>query len=231
MSLAQIDTLSEILQQRCGTFIQPGDVVQYKAEESMRRAEATRDPLEKTESLAESLRLFIRAAGSIPIPRLQEVSERYRTLNYTLGKFILWAVCDRTLCFVGAIELALRTASDLDPHKKAIDFVRDGEHPADPRKALFEARKECYAEVIKALKVADDRLDKAVAEGDAATATQNRNEAYALAIASDDELFHFYLYDWQVERGLQEQLLEVCLGVVSLKPYSLHKPLVRYTLH
>ncbi|KIR29674.1 nuclear pore complex protein Nup155 [Cryptococcus deuterogattii LA55] len=187
-----IDTLSEILQQRCGTFIQPGDVVQYKAEESMRRAETTRDPLEKAESLAESLRLFTRAAGSIPIPRLQEVSERYRALNYTLG----------------AIELALRTASDLDPHKKAIDFVRDGEHPADPRKALFEARKECYAEVIKALKVADDRLDKAVAEGDAATATQSRNEAYALAIASDDELFHFYLYDWHVERGLQEQLLE-----------------------
>ena len=36
-----------------------------------------------------------------------------------------------------------------------------------------------------------------------------RDEAYSLAIASDDELFHFYLYDWHVARGLQEQLLEV----------------------
>jgi nuclear pore complex protein Nup155 len=36
-----------------------------------------------------------------------------------------------------------------------------------------------------------------------------RDEAYALAIASDDELFHFYLYDWHVSRHLQEQLLEV----------------------
>ncbi|WVQ84070.1 hypothetical protein IAT38_006215 [Cryptococcus sp. DSM 104549] len=187
-----IDTLSEILQQRCGTFVQPGDVVQYKAEESMRRAEGSRDPIERDESLVESLRLFTRAAGSIPIPRLQEVSRRYRAMNYTIG----------------AIDLALRTASDVDPQNKAADFVSDGEHPSDPRKALFDIRKECYAEVIKALAEVDARLDQAVAAGDAASATTARSEAYAAAIESNDQLFHFYLYDWHVERGLQEQLLE-----------------------
>lgn len=30
-----------------------------------------------------------------------------------------------------------------------------------------------------------------------------------MAINSDDELFHKYLYDWHVNRGLAEQLLEV----------------------
>nr|XP_018265732.1 nuclear pore complex protein Nup155 [Kwoniella dejecticola CBS 10117]OBR87890.1 nuclear pore complex protein Nup155 [Kwoniella dejecticola CBS 10117] len=187
-----IDTLSEILQQRCGTFCQPGDVVMYKAEESMRRAEGARDYGEKTESLAESLRLFTRTAGSIPIPRLQEVSKRYRNMQYT----------------VGAVELPLKTAVELDPNDKAVDFVRDGEHPNDPRKGLFEARKQCYEMVIEALVMFDELLDKATAQGNAASATQKRDEAYALAIASDDELFHFYLYDWHVERGLQEQLLE-----------------------
>nr|XP_019008734.1 nuclear pore complex protein Nup155 [Kwoniella pini CBS 10737]OCF47515.1 nuclear pore complex protein Nup155 [Kwoniella pini CBS 10737] len=186
-----IDTLSEILQQRCGTFCQPGDVVMYKAEESMRRAEGARDFAEKTDSLAESLRLFTRTAGSIPIPRLQEVSKRYRNMQYTFG----------------AIELPLKTAVELDPNDKAVDFVRDGEHPNDPRKALFEARKQCYEMVIDALGMFDELLDSATAQGNG-TATQKRDEAYALAIASDDELFHFYLYDWHVERGLQEQLLE-----------------------
>lgn len=38
-----------------------------------------------------------------------------------------------------------------------------------------------------------------------------RDEAYAMAINSDDELFHRYLYDWHVNRGLAEQLLEVSL--------------------
>ncbi|WVF70035.1 hypothetical protein IAT40_004822 [Kwoniella sp. CBS 6097] len=187
-----IDTLSEILQQRCGSFCQPGDVVMYKAEESMRRAEGSRDYAERSDSLTESLRLFTRTAGTIPVSRLQEVARRYRAMQYT----------------VGAIELPLKTAVELDPNDKAVDFVRDGEHPQDPRKALFEARKQCYEMVIDALGMFDELLDKATAEGNTASATQKRDEAYALAIASDDELFHFYLYDWHVERGLQEQLLE-----------------------
>ena len=43
----------------------------------------------------------------------------------------------------------------------------------------------------------------------ASAATSKRDEAYSLAINSDDELFHTYLYDWHVTRHLQEQLLEV----------------------
>lgn len=35
-----------------------------------------------------------------------------------------------------------------------------------------------------------------------------RDEAYSIAIASDDELFHYYLYDWQVKAGRAEQLLD-----------------------
>ena len=53
----------------------------------------------------------------------------------------------------------------------------------------------------------------------AGPAMAKRDEAYSLAINSDDELFHYYLYDWHVARGLQEQVLEVSvmvqLGLVS----------------
>lgn len=52
----QIDTLSEILQQRCGSFVQPGDVVLYKAEENIRRAEQARSAAERQEGLTESLK-------------------------------------------------------------------------------------------------------------------------------------------------------------------------------
>lgn len=81
----QIDTLSELLQQRCGSFCQPGDVVLYKAEESIRRAESARDPSERTDYLNESLRLFSKAAGNVSIPRLQDVAKRYRSLDFTVG--------------------------------------------------------------------------------------------------------------------------------------------------
>ena len=67
----------------------------------------------------------------------------------------------------------------------------------------------------------DESLDRATAAGNskctlpsipdriASSATTKRDEAYTLAISSDDELFHAYLYDWHVARRLQEQLLEV----------------------
>lgn len=191
-----IDTLSTILQQRCGTFVQPGDVVLYKAEEALRRAESTRDIAERQESLAESLRLFERAAASAPasvFPRLQDVTGRYRAL----------------IDVRGTIELPLRVATEIDADDKAGDYVRDGRQPGDPRKAFLEQRQECYQLVVEALASYDDQLNKVLAANKPTVdAIRVRDEAYALAIASDDELFHFYLYDWTVALGRPDQLLE-----------------------
>lgn len=145
-----IDNLSAILQQRCGTFVQPGDVVLYKAEESLRRAESTRDANERAEQLAESLRLFERAAISAPaavFPRLQDATSRYRALKDVRG----------------AIELPLRVATEIDPDDKAGDYVRDGRQPGDPRGAFLEQRQECYQLVVEALGNYDEELNRAVA--------------------------------------------------------------------
>lgn len=38
-----------------------------------------------------------------------------------------------------------------------------------------------------------------------------------MAINSDDELFHRYLYDWHVNRGLAEQLLEVSFDAYDVQ--------------
>ena len=72
---------------------------------------------------------------------------------------------DIPLMAVGAIELPLRCASEMDPQDRASDYVRDGEHPSDPRKALYSARMECYACVIEALGLFDEALDKATVAG------------------------------------------------------------------
>ncbi|BEJ12146.1 hypothetical protein CspHIS471_0206060 [Cutaneotrichosporon sp. HIS471] len=192
-----IDNLSAILQQRCGTFVQPGDVVLYKAEESLRCAESTRDAVERAENIAESLRLFNRAAGSAPrsvYPRLPDATRRYRALNDVRG----------------TIELPLRVATELDPQDKAGDYVRDGRNPGDPRIGFLEERQECYKLVVEVLGSYDEALNKATAAGpvQAAGAVRIRDEAYGLAISSDDGLFHFYLYDWISALGRADQLLD-----------------------
>jgi nuclear pore complex protein Nup155 len=148
--------------------LRSGKVADDQAEESMRRAESTRDPIEREDYLRESLRsasfyllvltrsLFSKASSSVPIPRLQDVSERYRSMQYTLG----------------AIELPLRCAVELDPQDKARDYVRDGEHPSDPRKALYTARMECYACVIEALAMLDELLDRATESSSNSTSSR-----------------------------------------------------------
>ena len=155
-------------------------------------------------------RLFSRA-GSAIFPRIGEITKRMRALQYAPG----------------AIELGLSCAASLDPQDRALDYVHDGRHPQDARKEFYEQRMECYACVIETLASYDESLNKVINEGgmgeshktfllrpslttcevDAAEA--KRDDAYSLAINSDDELFHFYLYDWQVATNRQEQLLEV----------------------
>jgi nuclear pore complex protein Nup155 len=56
LTLAQVDTISEILQQRCGSFCSTDDVMLYKAKESIRKAAETRNPAERHKYLAEALR-------------------------------------------------------------------------------------------------------------------------------------------------------------------------------
>lgn len=178
--------------------MQPGDVVLYKAEESLRRAESTRDANERAENLAESLRLFSRASSSAAqsvFTRLPDATRRYRALKDVRG----------------TIELPLRVATEIDPDDKAGDYVRDGRNPGDPRAAFFEQRQECYLLVVTALGSYDEELDNAVAANRPDGAVRIRDEAYGLAIASDDELFHYYLYDWTIMLNRADQLLEVSL--------------------
>lgn len=109
--------------------------------------------------------MFSKAAGSVGIPRLEDVAKRYRSLGFTVGKRCTAVRPKSGADPVGSIELPLRCASELDPQDRATDFVRDGEHPSDPRKALYTARMECYSFVIEALGLFDEALDKATAAG------------------------------------------------------------------
>ena len=136
--------------------------------------------------------MFTRSAANLPIPRLQTVASRFRSLQY----------------IPGAIRLPLDAAMAIDPAGKAYDYDRAGRHPADPRKHWFDLRQECYECVITALAMCDDLLNEDTAKGNPTSAGLKRDEAYFIATNSDDELFHFYLYDWLVRSNRSEQLLE-----------------------
>ncbi|KAJ7225588.1 nucleoporin [Mycena pura] len=182
-----VDTISEVLQHRCGSFCSTDDVMLYKAKENVRKATETRSPTERQNWLAESLRLFTKGARILEFDKLREICGDYQQLNYAKG----------------AVELPLECARIVDADNIGLQCWAAGQTPNE----LCEYRSRCYALVLDSLEVF---------EGKAAGGTTSnedpevvRSHAYELAFAAEDEMLHSTLYDWLIHRQLADELLEM----------------------
>lgn len=81
----------------------------------------------------------------------------------------------------------------------------------DPRAAIFEARKRCYALVHNVISSLDQSANQYpdVVDGQYTLASKRRSEAYSVIDTSKDEVFHTDLYDWYVAQGQAERLLSI----------------------
>ncbi|KAK4248458.1 Non-repetitive/WGA-negative nucleoporin C-terminal-domain-containing protein [Corynascus novoguineensis] len=193
---ANVETVADALRRRCGSFCSPDDVVTFKAQEQLQRAsEQVHNPNVLRTLLGESLRLFEQVAGSLTPSNLQSAVEQYTQLNY----------------YAGAIQLCLTVAQQKDRGNTALTWVNDGKPPNDSRKKAFDERKACYALIHQVL----DKLEVAfagepeVVDGRPTLAATKRNEAYTVVNDSSDELFHFDLYEWYIEKNWTDRLLAV----------------------
>jgi nuclear pore complex protein Nup155 len=109
------------------------------------------------------------------------------------------------LLLLGAIELPLCCAQIEDSDEQGRTWWLDGSPAGDSRFQAWERRRRCYDLVLDSLRVFD--------ESTAGSSTSNgqaiRTAAYELALQADDEVFHSVFYDWLVERGLTDELLDV----------------------
>lgn len=213
-----VDAISDILQQRCGSFCSADDVLLYKAIENIRKAKSG-PPSERTSNLRESLRLFQKAAAQLSSSKLSEVVQEYDSLRFQSG----------------SIDLAMTCAETWDPEERGLSWWRDGSPKNDSRAPSWEPRNFCYERVLEALSSTDDLLNKAIEAGGRQGVTVEeadgvRSNAYARALSAQDEALHYKLYDWHLERGLTDQLLEIRSDY--LEQYLLREPasLERYDL-
>ena len=193
---SNVETVADALRRRCGSFCSPDDVVIFKAQEQLQRAtEHTNNPNVLRTLLAESLRLFEQVAGSLTMANLQGAVEQYVELKY----------------YAGAIQLCLTVARETDRGNTALSWVNEGKPAGDPRKKAFDSRKDCYAMIHQVL----DHLEASfgsepeVVDGRPTLAATKRMEAYTVVNDSDDEVFHFDLYDWYIEKNWTDRILTV----------------------
>ncbi|KAJ7706259.1 nucleoporin [Mycena rosella] len=185
-----VDTISEVLQHRCGSFCSTDDVMLYKAKENIRKAVETRSPTERQNWLAESLRLFIKGARILEFDKLREICGDYQQLNYAKG----------------AVELPLTCAAIVDADNIGLQCWASGQPPNE----LSDFRIRCYALVLDSLTVFEEKASTALANAAPSEDPEVvRSHAYELSFASEDEMFHSTLYDWLIHRQLADDLLEM----------------------
>jgi nuclear pore complex protein Nup155 len=142
------------------------------------------------------LRLYSKGCKNIPFAKLDEVVSEYRRLHYAKG----------------AVELSLRCAQDWDSDGNGIGHWLDGSPANDPRIEAYTLRRKCYELVLGTLEffdqlnsTAQDPTARDIVE-DAQLVSQI---AYRTALNSGDPAFHSALYEWLIERGSADELLEV----------------------
>ncbi|TFK41242.1 nucleoporin [Crucibulum laeve] len=194
-----VDTISEVLQNRCGSFCSTDDVMLYKAKENIRKAVETRSPTERQNWLAEALRLFTKGARILEFDRLREICGDFQQLDYAKG----------------AISLPLTCAQMSDPDNVGLELWHTGSSSVNPSYEFVEKRLHCYDLVLDSLAVFEEKCTaaKTVSQTNGVPALDDpesvRSHAYELAFASDDEMFHSTLYDWLIGRDLADDLLEM----------------------
>lgn len=108
------------------------------------------------------------------------------------------------------MELPLSCAQILDPDNIGLEHWLAGSPPNDARSEYAERRLRCYDLVLDSLNVFEEQAAKATQGGTIDDPETVRTHAYELAFASVDEMFHSTMYDWLIDRGLADELLEVC---------------------
>ena len=193
---SNVETVADALRRRCGSFCSPEDTVIFKAQEQLKRA--SEQPLNTNLSrslLHESLRLFEKVASSLSFSNLQMAVTHFVELKY----------------YAGAIRLCLAVAKEKDRGNTALSWINDGKPANDPREIAYQERKRCYDMIHDALNHLDAAAssEPEMVDGKLTLIATKRLEAYGVVNDSDDEVFHFGLYEWYIGQGWTDRILAI----------------------
>ena len=103
--------------------------------------------------------------------------------------------------------MPLYCAQVFDADQQGAEYWAAGCPANDPRAEFWKRRSHCYDLVLDSLSNFEELAKAGSSTSDDLEAA--RTHAYSLAFASEDEMFHSTLYEWLIERGLADELLEM----------------------
>lgn len=193
---SNIESVTDALQRRCGSFCSSGDVIVFRAQEQVKRATESGGLSELSrEHLRESLRLFESVAASLTRETIEGVTQNFAKMHF----------------YAGAISLLLRCAYEVDRGTQAAAYVREGSSPKDTRKQYHDLRMSYYNLIWNVLTELENAMkqEPRSADGQPTLLAKRAQEAYRVIEASTDVAFQNALYDWYLEQSWSSRLLEV----------------------
>ncbi|KAJ4989911.1 non-repetitive/WGA-negative nucleoporin [Stagonosporopsis vannaccii] len=197
---SNVESVAESLRRKCGSFCSADDVMIFRGQEAVKKATDMGANAERGRLLLnDSLGLFEQVAKSLTFDNLASTVTDYIQLEF----------------YAGAIRLSLKVAQEWDRGNKALSWIRDRDDPnVDPndiRRDFYEKRTACYDLVHRVIEAVDQAYNSQgpVADGVVSQITKRKFEAYEQINNSDDEVFQNYLYDWYMQKGWAERLLEI----------------------
>ncbi|KAK7523652.1 non-repetitive nucleoporin [Phyllosticta citriasiana] len=193
---SNVDTVADALRRRCGSFCSADDVVIFKAQENLRKAaDAGKESETGRTLLNDSFNHLMRVASSLSMEVLQVAVEQYIAMEF----------------FAGAIRLILQVASQRDRGNRALGYIKDGMQETDPRRRDYDRRRECYNLVHRVIQAVDaaSLAEPQLVDGQFSATETRKQEAYDEINGSTDEVFQIHLYDWYLEQGWSDRLLDI----------------------
>lgn len=189
-----IDLIASSLQDRCGSFCSTDDVFIFKAIENLTRAKniGFRDNDLKTKCLKNAVVLFEEAYESLTVVNIENSINIMLSLEF----------------YTGAVELLLKLAAKLlTPTTIDANTVNNSRSVENNKKRiqLYDLIFKIIAKIdAKAIKITETNDQLAINEF-----IEIRDATYETCFASSDKTFHYEFYQWFINQGVKERLLDI----------------------
>lgn len=202
------DIISEKLREVCPHLFSNDDAVSSKAGELLMLAKQSKDKAEQESILKDALR-------------------RYRQVTHQINLELICSLFESVRFYDGVVELSLYAALKRDPQGMALHFYRNGEPHGDMQgREAFIARQQCYKCILDCLQRLlvikttpsqspglPSRPGPPPAPDPSALtphdAEKHMEDVLSSSLSYGDELWHVVLYQWLIDNGLTERLLEI----------------------
>lgn len=196
-----IDSIASSLQGRCASFCSTDDILIFKALESLTKAKniGSRDPDLRNKCLKTTVTLFEKAYETLAFENVSNATKIMIDLQF----------------YSGAVDMLLKLAAKVGNRKVLNNqydniTIQNGNHATD---VDVNAKKVQFYGLIFDVLIQVDlealRITETTNQLKINEFTEVRDTTYETCFSSQDKDFHYHFYQWFIDQGVKERLLEI----------------------